>query len=80
MAMMIYATVSLLLGVTTGGVLQPWNSPKTIVSLILGVLGYVAFVIFEGFYAKAPAMPSRIFASRTAASAYSSTFVHGYIV
>ncbi|KAH8811091.1 major facilitator superfamily domain-containing protein [Xylogone sp. PMI_703] len=74
------SSLSFLLGVTTGGILQPWGDARTIVPLVLGILGFVGFVFYEKLYAKIPLIQLRIFTRRTPAAGYVTTFAHGFIV
>jgi len=72
--------ILLLFGVTSGGVLYPWRSAAVIASIIIGALGTGIFILYEGRYAKDPMIPLRIFANRTSASAYSSSFFLGFVL
>ncbi|PNP83704.1 hypothetical protein FNYG_02921 [Fusarium nygamai] len=80
MVIMVVAVTLLLTGITTGGVLSPWRSAQTIGFITGGVVGVFVFVVHEGCYAKMPFFPLRIFGNRTAASAFSTIFMHGYVV
>lgn len=77
---LMFSTTLLLVGVTTGGTIQPWGSPGTLVPLISGVTGLVLFVCIEKWYAKRPLVPLRILNNRTSALGYLAIFLHGYIV
>ncbi len=74
------STTSLLVGLTTGGVIRPWQAPETLLALTFGTLGLIIFVVVEKYYATNPIMPLRIFADRTALFGYLAIFIHGYIV
>ena len=74
------STTSFLMPVSWGGVLFPWTSFRTLVPLILGIAGILAFIIYEIFKAKLPLIPLRIFANRTAAVNYVGTLVHGIVL
>ncbi|RDW88160.1 hypothetical protein BP6252_00192 [Coleophoma cylindrospora] len=69
--------ISLLFGVTSGGVLYPWRSANVLAPLIIGGIGTVLFFVFEGIIAKNPMMPLRLFGNRTSLSAYFTSFVLG---
>ncbi|KAK9454424.1 Vba5p [Dipodascopsis uninucleata] len=71
---------SLLLGVSFGGSLFPWNSYHIIVPLVLGGLGTVAFCIYEWFVPKEPAIPIRLLANRNTITNYLNTINHGIIL
>lgn len=80
MAIMVVSVTLLLTGITTGGVLSPWRSAQTLGLLATGVIGIFVFIVYEGCYAKSPFFPLRIFGNRTAASAFFTIFIHGYVV
>lgn len=72
--------ISLLFGVTSGGVLHSWNSASVITPIIAGVLGTAGFLFYEGKYAVEPMIPLRIFASRTAGAGFLSSFMLGFVL
>jgi MFS family permease len=74
------ASCSLLIGITCGGTVNPWNSASTIVPIILSAVLYAAFIVVESKLAVSPMIPLRIFQDRTANSAYIGAFFHGMIV
>lgn len=74
------STTSLLFGVTVGGTLYQWTSFRTLLPLVLGVVGLFVFVIVEAYLPTEPMVSLKIFCSRTAASAYIGTFLHGMVV
>lgn len=73
-----------------------WSSPRTLVPLILGIAGIVAFILYETLcFGKPPAndddsnattttsnplIPLAIFANRTAVVSYLGTLLHGLIL
>lgn len=73
------STTSLLFGITVGGTVYEWTSFRTLLPLVLGWVGLFGFVIIEAYLAKEPMAPLRVFHSRTAASAYIGTFLHGVV-
>lgn len=74
------STTSLLFGITVGGTLYDWNSFRTLLPLILGAFGLASFGVYEWFIPKEPMVPLKVFASRTAISAYLGTFLHGMVL
>ncbi|KAI0667877.1 iron permease [Trametes maxima] len=70
------STVSLLIGMTFGGLRFPWSSPHVIVPLVIGALGLVAFFVYEKVWS-GHTVPSYFFTSRTTLSGYIGTFFHG---
>lgn len=73
------ATTSLLFGITVGGTVYKWTSFRTLLPLILGAVGILVFGVIEVYIPKEPMMPLKVFASRTAVSAYLGTFLHGLV-
>ena len=74
------ATTSFLMPVSWGGVMFPWSSWRTLVPLILGICGFLVFILYESFAAKQPLIPLTIFGNRTAAVNYLGTMVHGMVL
>lgn len=72
--------ISILYGITSGGVLHPWKSASVIASIVIGVLGVLLFVFYEQRFAKEAMLPLRIFASRTAGVSYLSSFCLGFVL
>lgn len=74
------STTSFLIPVTWGGVSYAWDSWRTLVPLIVGALGLVAFVLFEEYVAREPLIRLDVFKNRTASASYFQTTVHGIIL
>lgn len=72
--------ISLLYGVTSGGVLQPWNSAAVVSTIVIGALGTAGFLLYEEYFAKEPMVPLRIFSNRTSGAAYISSFILGFVL
>ncbi|EPE33260.1 MFS general substrate transporter [Glarea lozoyensis ATCC 20868] len=70
--------ISLLYGITSGGVIHPWDSGRVIASIVIAAFGLTVFLFYEHKYAKEPMIPLRIFASRTAAAAFVASFSLGF--
>jgi hypothetical protein len=73
--------VSLLYGLLAGGAIYPWISAPILVTLLLGVIGIVVFVVHQGYLiqkytAVVPLIPLRLFDHRTSATGYLITFLH----
>ena len=73
------STTSLLFGITVGGTVYAWTSFRTLLPLVLGAVGLFVFVLVELYIPKEPMVPLKVFLSRTAASAYLGTFLHGMV-
>jgi hypothetical protein len=74
------STVSLLVGLTGGGILHPWNSASTIVPLAIGGLGLCAFIFIERYVSAMPMVPLGIFRNNTAKIGFLSSFCHGFVI
>ncbi|KAG7038216.1 MFS general substrate transporter [Colletotrichum scovillei] len=80
-SILIASTVSILIALTWAGAIHPWSSYRVIVPLILGLVGLIAFCIFEGSgTVPEPVMPLRLFANRTSAVVYATTFLNSAIL
>lgn len=64
------AVTSVLIGLSYGGTVYPWSDARIIVSLIVGILGLVAFHAYEAAsWVKYPTLPEQVFKKRTPAAA-----------
>ena len=80
-ALLISSVVAILVALTYGGTLHPWGSWRTIVPLVLGGLGLIAFIALQSTnYIPEPTMPLRIFANRTSIAGFALTFVHSILM
>ncbi|TGO49560.1 hypothetical protein BOTNAR_0427g00060 [Botryotinia narcissicola] len=62
---------SLLVGMISGGIVYSWSSWRVIVPLVIGVLGWVGFHIYEMcHFCKNPAIPPSLFGKKNAAIGY----------
>jgi len=73
-AIFIASISSILIGLIQGGVVHPWSSWRTILPIVLGFLGWLAFFIQQGFCDE-PTMPLHLFAHRTSATVYFLDFI-----
>lgn len=74
---------SLLIGLTNGGVQDPWDSAKIVIPLACGAAGLVLFLVVEfvpNRLARYPILPVKLFKHRTAAISYLLTFLHGVLL
>ncbi|KAF2186648.1 MFS general substrate transporter [Zopfia rhizophila CBS 207.26] len=79
-ALLTSTLVSLLYGITGGGVLYPWSHVRIICALVIGALGVIATATYEWKGARYPMIPPAIFLTRTSASGYFSAWVHGVVL
>lgn len=63
------------------GVEHSWGDPHVVVTLVLGLVLIVAFVLYETFLPPAkPVMPWSIINNRTSAGAFIGTFLYGLVM
>ena len=80
-ALLISSVIAILIALTYGGTLHPWGSWRTIVPLVLGALGLIAFLVLQSTsYIPEPTMPLRMFANRTSLAGFALTFVHSILL
>jgi EmrB/QacA subfamily drug resistance transporter len=80
-AILMTSVISILLSLTWAGTLHPWSSWRTILPLILGFLGLIGFIFYEGSrWCVEPTVPLRLFSNRTATLTYILSFLHGTIL
>lgn len=80
-ALLVASVTSVLLALTWGGVKYPWSSWRTLVPLVLGLVGLGSFVAVESTgLIPEPTMPARLFANRTSASGYAITMGHAVLM
>lgn len=65
------SVTALLLGLVMGGVVYPWSSANVIVPIVLGVIGWICFHVYETTtFCKNPMVPPRLFSNRTATAGF----------
>ncbi|RDW76193.1 hypothetical protein BP5796_07014 [Coleophoma crateriformis] len=80
-AILILSVLAILLALTWGGTTHPWSSWRTVVPLVLGFLGLIAFFLYEASpFVQEATMPLHLFSNRTSASVYAITFIHSIIM
>ncbi|TCD70615.1 hypothetical protein EIP91_002645 [Steccherinum ochraceum] len=78
-AIVVASTTSVVIGLTWGGVNFAWSSFHVLVPLILGAVGFVAFLLYEGFVPKRPVVAWSLLNNITSISGYLQTFLHPII-
>ncbi|KAI1934439.1 hypothetical protein LOZ66_005907 [Ophidiomyces ophidiicola] len=74
------STISLLLPLTMGGRVYSWASFRVIVPLVLGVLGFVAFGLYEHFFCKNQLIPLRFLRNISHLSLQIQSFIQSMIL
>lgn len=72
-------TVMFLFGLEFGGVTFPWASATVICLIVFGIVVIGLFFVNEGYIAKYPIMPLRLFTRRSNIAAFVVCFVHGFV-
>ncbi|KAF2459997.1 major facilitator superfamily domain-containing protein [Lineolata rhizophorae] len=75
----IASTTGLLIPITWGGVMYPWDHWRTLFPLLLCAVGLIGFVAYEKYVAPEPLIRN-VFTNVTAAITYFGTFIHGLIL
>ncbi|TPX23997.1 hypothetical protein DIZ76_013340 [Coccidioides immitis] len=71
------SVVSILISLSWAGALYPWSSYRIIVPLVIGFVGLIGFLFFEGSrFCVDPTMPLHLFSNRTSLTAFILTFLH----
>ncbi|KAH7357333.1 major facilitator superfamily domain-containing protein [Pyrenochaeta sp. MPI-SDFR-AT-0127] len=71
--------VLLLIPISSGGSIWPWRSVYTIPMIIIGGLCLIAFALYEGYCAKLPIMPWRLFQRRSPAILLAQGALHDFV-
>lgn len=75
--MVIGSTSAVLYALTYAGTEYSWSDSRILASLIIGLVGMVAFFAFEySPFPKFPTVPPRLFANRTSTIGFFITFIH----
>lgn len=74
------STTGFLIPLTWGGVMYEWTSWRTLVPLIVGIVGLIAFGVYERFVPAEPLLPASLFSNRTIVLGYLFAILHGVIL
>ncbi|KAJ4222246.1 hypothetical protein NW759_006668 [Fusarium solani] len=80
-AILIAASISILIALTWAGPVYPWSDARILVPLVAGLFGLVGFVVYEGSgFPSEPVMPIRLFPNRTSRIVYVNTFLNMVLI
>ncbi len=80
-AIIIGSTVSVLYALTYGGTRYAWSDARVVVSLTIGLIGLILFVVYESApFLVEPVTPPRLFNNRTSAAVFVATFLNSAIL
>ena len=74
------SSTSLLIAISWGGTQESWNSFRTILPLVLGILGIVATGLWESYGAREPLLRLNLFYCPSAFVAYAGAMIQGLLV
>lgn len=74
------STTSFLIPLTWGGVMYEWTSWRTLVPLMIGIVGLIAFGVYERFVPAEPLLPASLFRNRTIILGYLFAIIHGLVL
>ncbi|RDW79839.1 hypothetical protein BP6252_04477 [Coleophoma cylindrospora] len=72
-------TLMILLGLSLGGIISPWGSPKVVCLIVFGLVIVFVFGIHETRFATNPLMPMRIVQRRSNVASLLVCFMHGFV-
>jgi hypothetical protein len=79
-ALLMACCVSILYALTYGGATIAWSSACIITPLVLGILGFGLFALFESSkFCPSPVIPLRLYSNRNSAIAFFLTFIHSIL-
>lgn len=74
------STTSFLIPLSWGGVMYDWSSWRTLVPLIIGIVGCLGFVAYETCIASTPIVPVALFKNRTTTVSFVGAISSGLLV
>ena len=78
-ALLVTSITSILLALTWGGAQYPWSSWRTILPLVLGLVGLPLFLLYETRVPE-PTTPLRLFTNRTSLAGFWCAFLHNMLI
>jgi hypothetical protein len=82
-AIFVASLCSILLGLIFGGTVYPWRSPRVVVPIVLGAIGWFCFHLYEWkppAFCQEVSVPPRIFTNRTSAAGFYIDFVSSMLL
>lgn len=78
--MFVGSACAFLIPVTWGGTMYDWTSWRTLVPLIIGAVGMIAFAFYERFVPSEPLLMASLFSNRTINLGWLFAMIHGIIL
>ena len=80
-AIIIGSTMSVFYALTYGGIRYAWSDARVVVSLTIGLLRLILFVIYESApFLLEPVTPPRLFNNQTSAAIFIATFLNSALL
>lgn len=80
-ALMALSVTAVVLALSWGGSKHPWSSWRTLVPLVLGLVGLLAFLAYQAApWLREPTMPLRFFSNRTSSTVFAISFIHSILL
>ncbi|OTB04078.1 hypothetical protein M426DRAFT_321171 [Hypoxylon sp. CI-4A] len=69
------SVTAIILGLVMGGVIFPWKSANIITPIVIGIVGWIVFHVYESTgFCKDPLIPNRLFSNRTSIAGFLMAF------
>ncbi|KAI0337303.1 Mfs1.2 [Trametopsis cervina] len=78
--LIIASSSAVVIALAWGGVTFPWISVHVLLPLLCGIVGMIAFLLYEAFLAKEPIVPNSLLTNRTSLSGYIQAFLSPVII
>ncbi|VDC06977.1 unnamed protein product [Peniophora sp. CBMAI 1063] len=79
-ALIVASATSVVIGLSWGGVQYSWSSARVLAPLILGLIGFIMFGVYEAYFASHPIVPTFLVKDCTALSGYVQNFIMGILI
>ncbi|GFF53836.1 uncharacterized transporter C3H1.06c [Aspergillus udagawae] len=74
------ASIAILLPLTMGGKMYPWDSARIIAPLVIGFCGFVGFAVYEHYFCAHPLIPLRLLRKLSAVSLQAQNFIQSMLI
>ncbi|KAJ8089892.1 hypothetical protein PM082_018470 [Marasmius tenuissimus] len=78
--LIISSTSVFVIGLSWGGATYPWSSAHVVTTLVVGLVGFVVFLLYEAKWAANPIVPISILSNRSSLSGYIQNFIAFFIM
>ncbi|KAK1218774.1 hypothetical protein PQX77_018519 [Marasmius sp. AFHP31] len=78
--LIITSTTVFIIGLSWGGATYPWSSAHVVTTLVVGLVGFVVFLVYEAKWAANPIVPISILSNRSSLSGYIQNFIAFFVL